>query len=68
MKKPYNPATEKPYFIDEEGARNFDYEKNDLLFATHRSAEIWEEFPHRERRPANYFQVVDLLHQVRRPV
>ena len=27
MKKPYNPATEKPYFIDEEGARNFDYEK-----------------------------------------
>jgi DNA replication protein DnaC len=27
MKKPYNPATEKPFFIDEKGTRNFDFDK-----------------------------------------
>ncbi len=35
MKKRYNPALEKPYFIDEEGARNYDY-VNTLTFLQYR--------------------------------
>jgi hypothetical protein len=35
MKKTYNPATEKPFFIDEEGARNFDY-VNTLRYLQHK--------------------------------
>ena len=35
MKKPYNPATEKPYFIDEVGARNYDYD-NTIRYLQHR--------------------------------
>jgi hypothetical protein len=35
MKKPYDPATEKPYFIDEEGARNYDYD-NTIRYLQHK--------------------------------
>jgi hypothetical protein len=35
MKKAYDPATEKPYFIDQEGARNYDY-VNTLRYLQHK--------------------------------
>ncbi|NBR16278.1 MAG: ATPase, partial [Crocinitomicaceae bacterium] len=35
MKKPYDPATEKPYFIDEDGARNYDYD-NTIRYLQHK--------------------------------
>jgi DNA replication protein DnaC len=35
MKKPYNPATEKPFFIDEQGARNYNF-GNTIQFLQHK--------------------------------
>ncbi len=68
MKKPYNPATEKPYFIDEEGARNYDYDNTIRYLQYKGRVKFGKHFRIHKEDLTIISKLASLLHQVRKLV